>query len=149
MTVDDEYLAVIEKVNPLDPKYAPGAYGPGTTACNFFVHDVCTALGVELPRALAFDQIAYLDAAEHSVEGRLVKCDAVEAKQAANRGRLTLATWRNLIGAHSHIAVVVPSIAEEIHIAQAGLRCFVDEPLAHGFGSLPVRFFTYTGATHG
>ena len=48
-----------------------------------------------------------------------------------------LAVW-NHHGGIGHVAVVVPGV-DYTHIAQAGARNFVDEPLSHGFGRIKTR----------
>lgn len=139
----DEYLEVVRRVDPTRGAYQPGAHGVGTTACNFFAHDVCHELGAELPQLVAREQILWLN--EQALQRKAwSRCDAVEAQFAADQGALTLATWHNPKPfSHSHIAVVVPSHSDEIHIAQAGAHCFLNAPLYAGFGSYPVRFFSY------
>ncbi len=135
----DEYFRLVAGVDPTAPKYAPGAYGPGTTACNFFAADVCAAAGAKLPQQLATDQIVWLLASS-----LWASKDAVDAKRLADSGAMTLVTWMNPEhGGHSHIAVVVPALTVNVEIAQAGRTCFLRGPLAAGFGSRPVRFFVW------
>lgn len=142
MTPDEAYLAVVKRVDPYSPKYARrDVTGDGVdeTFCNFFAHDVCTELGAELPCVKANEQVKWLRDVGPTCGWH--PCDAVEAKFAADRGILTLATWLNEV-AHGHIAVVVPCSGAEVCIAQAGARNYLRGPIAAGFGSYPVRFFT-------
>lgn len=136
-----EYMEAVRRVNPTRPSYAPGAHGPGTTACNFFAHDLSVECGGDLPQLLAREQIEWLRHRDQDQDW--LDVDAVDAKRCADRGQLTLATWQNPNPAgHSHIAVVVPSTSNDVEIAQAGAVCFLRGPISRGFGSLPVRFFT-------
>lgn len=138
----EAYAAAIAAVDPLAPKYLRRDVtgdGKPETFCNTFIVDCCLALGVVVPWLLANDLITWLldDAKDW------VCVDAVDAMHAANRGAPTLATWANADGP-GHLAMVVPSTdSAEVQIAQAGYRNYLRAPLATGFGSRPVRFFTH------
>ena len=142
----EAYSAAVAKVNPLNPKYLKHDITGdhvAETFCNVFVSDLADELGVILPRKKANEQIVWLDAADGGRGLGWDRCDAVEAKFAANRGRFTLATFLNPAG-HGHIAAVVPFNSAAVWIAQAGFRNYLAVQLAAGFGSYPVRFFTFS-----
>jgi hypothetical protein len=138
-----ELSALVAHVDPMSAKYLRrdvNGDGREDTFCNVFAADVCSMAGVALPMTLADKQIAWLDSEDARSRGWM-RVDAVDAKRASTAGALTLATWANMKG-HGHIGVLVPSDSDEIWMAQAGGRNFLRGPLAAGFGSLPVRFFT-------
>ncbi len=139
-----DFAALVRRVDPMGKQYLRrDVTGDGLpeTFCNFFAHDVCEAYGAELPQDLVNVQVKWLDEADGGLAAGWSPVDAVEAHFCAERGILTLATWVNEHG-HGHIAVLVPSGTDQIHIAQAGRTNFIDGKLAQGFDSLPVRFFT-------
>lgn len=130
-----------------------------TTFCNIFVWDVTTALGAPIPHWVDAQSNAPADA--YAPGARELNCNAWatwlpgygarvgwagvradDARSAANRGEPCIALWRNPTGGPGHVAVVLPSPGRDLRIAQAGLRCFEDEPLSHGFGSVyPITFW--------
>ncbi len=142
----EAYSAAVVKVNPLDPKYVKHditSDGVDETFCNVWVADLADELGIILPHKKANEQIVWLDAADGGRGLGWERCDAVEARFLANRGRFTLATWLNE-KAHGHIAAVVPFNSAAVWVAQAGYRNYLAVQLAAGFGSYPVRFFTFS-----
>lgn len=114
------------------------------TFCNIFAQDVSEAMGAPLPRRmLANATVAWLDAESVRDASEWLAVDAFAAQKAADRGELALAGWVNPSGP-GHLAVVVPSLGEAgCYVAQAGRRNFTRAPLASGFGTLPVRFWTH------
>ncbi len=136
-------LEAVERVNPLSAKYVRrDVTGDGIpeSFCNIFIQDVADELAVPLPRKLANDLVLWLDSTDGQNLGWR-RCDAVEARDAASAGAFTLATYRSSRG-HGHIAVCIPSDGPDLQIAQAGSINFLRAGIAHGFGSLPVRYFT-------
>ncbi len=138
-------LAKVAEVNPLAAKYSKRDVtgdGQPETFCNVFCLDVCIALGVCIPAKLASEQIAWLDS-DNGREWGWIECSSVEASVAAELGQPCLAGWLNPAG-HSHIAVCVPANGGSTpYIAQAGARNFLSEPVSHGFGSHPVKYWRH------
>lgn len=142
-----------EVIAQFDVAFAP-RYQP-VTFCNVFVWDFTRAMGCEVPHWVKLDgtpatpgqgsELSVNGIVEwlrrHGPEQGWSEVDAAAAKDAANAGRPTLAAWLNSYG-HGHIAVVVAS-PNGLRIAQAGMRCFADEPIEHGFGQLTPIFFTH------
>lgn len=113
------------------------------TFCNFWFADDCSVDGIPMPRKTANEQGAWLASPDGWHAGWL-EVHAVGAKAAADRGERVAAVWVNTHGPHGHIARLVPNpTGEDINIAQAGSTNFARGPLAAGFGSRPVRFFTH------
>ena len=152
----EAYAAAIDQFDvEREARYAPR---DGDTFCNIFAWDVTRAMRCEVPHWVDADghpasmgrpntelsvneTLAWLRSTGPHPYGWREVC-AVEAEAQAGNGHPTLAVWANP-GWHGHIAVVRPN-GPGIHIAQAGQRCFRDEPLASGFGALPAVFFTHS-----
>ena len=119
----------------------------GKTYCNQFVHAVCEALQVPLPKdLLANEQFAYLN----NPHNGWARIDEPVARGRAFLGLPVLACWPNpAAGGHGHIAVLKPApsydgvVQDGTWIAQAGADNFLMGRLARGFGRLPVVFFTH------
>ncbi|MDP3910856.1 MAG: hypothetical protein Q8Q14_10750 [Gemmatimonadales bacterium] len=129
-----------------NPRYA--ARG-GATYCNVFVTDCADALGVRLPHwwlgheLSANGLLAWIERQGISAFGWGV-VDKVEARALALAGRPVVAGWANPRPVGSgHVALVVPSDDDRTRIAQAGRRCFYGEPVASGFGALPVTCYAH------
>ena len=125
--------------------------GKDDTFCNIFAADVCAAMGVVLPR-IWFGPLGWREVSanglfdwlgEHGERYEWARVTAHQARAFASQGMPTLACWRNDAGS-GHIAVVLPSPSEgPLRIAQAGARCFFDEPIAAGFGARPVTLWSH------
>ncbi len=143
----EAYSEAVAKVNPMSGKYLPGQIDgkptEGITWCNVFVADLADELRIILPHKKANEQILWLDAADGGRGLGWDRVDAVDARKNANAGKFTLATWFNDKG-HGHISAVVPFNSAAVWIAQAGFRNYLAVQLAAGFGSYPVRFFTFS-----
>lgn len=128
-------------------RYAPM---PGVTWCNVFLWDVTRALGCEVDHwrfgkeTTANDLHAWLQGDEAKRQGwRLV--DKPTAEHRASVGFPTVVSHKNARGP-GHVAILVPgptAASSGPFIAQAGVSNSSCEPLAAGFGSLPVLFFTH------
>ncbi len=66
-----------------------------------------------------------------------------DAAVAAELGQPVVVGWLNEEKKHSHIALVVPAAGGQVYIAQAGARNFLSEPVSHGFGTRPVKFWKH------
>lgn len=136
------------------PRYRPRAVGPAghSTFCNIFLADVTKALGCGIPHVDlvpgkgwgeldANATIRWLSAIGPRHGWQPVDADAVAAE--ADAGKVIVATWLNPTGI-GHVALVVPSFGKPGPlITQAGMRNFESEPVANGFGRLPVRYFLH------
>lgn len=69
-------------------------------------------------------------------------CSLAEALLAALAGCCAVAGWKNPQGNPGHVAIFTPSTSGP-RIAQAGIRNFVDLPMALGFGQLPVVLYQH------
>lgn len=119
------------------------------TFCNQFVEAVALAARCYLPRVLlANAQISWL-ASSSGREAGWQLVDRAMAKKLTELGHIVVAAWFNTAGKHGHVAICVPSPvsapADALHIAQAGKRCFIGEPLEKGFGDVAgaVQFFAH------
>jgi hypothetical protein len=147
------HLTVTDAVEKVDPwrnaSLQPGFGGPGNTWCNRFAKLVCDELGATLGGILANEQAEWLRTAD-AVSCGWVPCGELTARKWCAGGGLALATWQNPTGKHGHIAVLVPALPGAppsfTYIAQAGARNFAHEPLARGFGTLPVEFHIHSPA---
>jgi hypothetical protein len=123
----------------------------GATFCNIFAADCLDANGCgaftshwKLGREQTANDMADALTSSAAREHGWTLIDADHARRRALAGFPTVAFWRNPSGGPGHIAAVLPSSPEgPIRIAQAGARCFFDEPLEAGFGHLPVLFATH------
>lgn len=124
-------------------RYLPN---PGTL-CNIASWDVTRALGCEIPHWLYGKEQnvnatqAWLLSAEGQAAGfgEIIGPDAQTLAAAMTaRGECVVVLYFNPDPTkHGHIA----SMRSNGNITQAGARNFSDEPISHGFGNLPVRFF--------
>lgn len=134
------------------PRYAPK---DGRTWCKTFLWDVLSALdcgevaahwvdrsGVPTkPRTMGARETRANDVVQR-LSHRLYswrEATPDEAYAHAELGRPAVVGWFNLNGGPGHVAIVLPGRV----IAQAGKTNFVGRPLASGFGSLPVSFWTH------
>lgn len=129
------------------------------TFCNIFAWDVSRAMDAELPHWVDRNG----DPAPVSKSNVELTCNAllpwleehgkrfdwtevqteVAAATHAAMGKPAVAIWRNKSGP-GHIAVLLPSSTAETRIAQAGARCFFDEPLtSFGVAVKHLRFFIH------
>lgn len=141
-----------------NPRYTPrdlNKDGKQDTFCNILTWDFCRAMGLETPphwvspeggvapvgkgRELSANgQVEWLH--DHGYDWGWTPCAEVEARaKATYEEQPVLAVW-NHHGGIGHVAVVVPGV-DYTHIAQAGARNFVDEPLSHGFGRIKPEFW--------
>lgn len=136
-----------------EPRYSPR---DGNTYCNVYAWDVTCAMGCEVPHwvdgagnpcAPGYGHELTINAAidwlrsDAGLERGWREVNAAEAELRAGAGHPTLATYSAPHG-HGHVAVVLPSTLGP-RIAQAGARNFFDRPMAEGFGSLPLAFFSH------
>ncbi len=145
------------------PRYANA---PGETWCNLFLSDVTRANGCEIPRSWrghwlrARAQILWLRGELTQRELAIAlppkllelqgphhgwhECSEIHARDSAGRGWPTAVTWlAPSAGEPSHVGCVMPSRTAATMIAQAGGKRFAYGPLATGFGSRSVQFFTH------
>lgn len=139
-------------------RYRPGV--PGPTWCNIFAWDVTRALGCEVPHWIrgketnANELAAWLEGVMATNGGKLQgpahgwrSCSRADVRARALQGFPGLVTYVNPNPSRpGHIAVVMPSsiaVGDDVQIAQAGAKCYSYAPLASGFGTLPVRFWTH------
>lgn len=123
--------------------------GEPETWCNKFAEAFCQAAQVYLPKVLlANAQVEWLgDSTARSLGW--FECDRTTARRHAEAGLVVLIGWVNPKGRHGHIAVGMPPPAgdttERFFVAQAGARCFIQEPLERGFGAATpqCRFFVH------
>ncbi len=135
----------ITKLNPMSAKYLPHDVtgdGKPETFCNLFISDVADECGAKLPEGMVNEVVGTFLLTQDGRDEGWAQVDAVEARFAANREHLVLVAWVNELG-HGHIALVIPSVGEELRIAQAGRTNSANMPIAQGFGSYPVRFFVF------
>lgn len=119
------------------------------TYCNIFPWDFTCAMGCEIPHWVDVfrNRVAVGRGSEQTANGIVDWLNAVgapngwvrlgeyEARQRAVNGYPTLVLWKNQ-GGIGHMAVVFPnSDTTKTYIAQAGARCFENEPLSRGFGN--------------
>lgn len=129
-----------------------------TTFCNIFAWDVMRALKVELPhwvdengtpcepgkgRELNCNALLpWLE--EHGKTYGWSEADEPTAAAHAANGCPAVAIWRNKTGGPGHIAALLPGADTTTRIAQAGARCFFDEPLtSFGVAVKHLRFFIH------
>jgi hypothetical protein len=62
----------------------------------------------------------------------------------AARGHPVVAAYRAPDGQIGHVAILLPSYAAGIHMAQAGRTNYFDVPLSRGFGTRQLRFFAHS-----
>lgn len=98
------------------PRYQPRR---GETYCNFYVHDVMTAMGTGLPRLTAQDYEVWLPGREGQEAG-WARVSPEEAGERADRG------YPTIVVGDEHIAVVCPRNEGDtgLFISQAGLKCY-------------------------
>lgn len=126
---------------------------PGVeTHCDSYVAAVAAAMGTVLPEVWpgpdgfrelsANGTIDWLEKFGPGYEWAPV--DAHQARAFADLGQVVIVGWRNPHGS-GHVAIVLPSPADgPLHIAQAGKRCFFDEPIGNGFGNAsPLLYFAH------
>lgn len=114
------------------------------THCNEFAQDVLRGVGVprqDIPSGNANNMNRFLNnqGAAHGWH----QVSAAEAQRRANAGHPVLASWRNNNGPHGHVAVVRPSNAGGVRIAQAGGHNYNDAPVSRGFGRATPQYFAY------
>jgi cell wall-associated NlpC family hydrolase len=78
------------------------------------------------------------------LERRWEELDILEAIDAVKSGRVVVCAWHNP-GGIGHVAMML----ENGNIAQAGASCFVDRPIAAGFGKHQPSFFAAPGVQFG
>jgi hypothetical protein len=162
-------LDAVNKVNAEQWYYiARDITGDGRkeTFCNWFVADVLTQLGIDLPR---YDRSAGYYPKPHPIygntnalkpysaehlfkffkngdNGKWTKIDATDALDKAKNGKVALASFSGSSGIQGHIAIVLPKgSASNIRIAQAGRTSSNNLAFVAGFGShvSETKFFTY------
>lgn len=115
------------------------------TCCNYFVRDVCRALGVGFNPMRANAIFDYLLKGVATGNGWVQVTEWI-ARALANAGFPVVAAWENPLGP-GHVAIVVPSRTEldrdTTFIAQAGAVNFAYGRLSDGFGRRPVAFFVH------
>ncbi len=123
------------------PRYRAGN---GKTYCSTFSWDVTRALACEVPYWWLHNElninrmIAWLGL--QGVDHGWTETDRDTAVACANLGRPVLVTHRNPVPeSHGHVAVMLPGG----YISQAGMTNYARAPLAHGFGALPVQFWSH------
>lgn len=123
-----------------EPIYQPGYLAPGLTWCNRLVSDATARLGCPIPFLPAnaqHDWLRNLDGGSRA--GWVEVHDLPEAIINASRGYPTVASWRNNLRPHGHIALV----RSNGHICAAGAHNFNDAALTRSFGPVEPRFFTH------
>ena len=135
-----------------EPRYAKRN---GATYCNIFVWDCTRALGAEVPHwvyddgrpaAMAAAGAHELDAnaaidwlAQHGSTYGWNPVVEADAYARADLGFPVVCTWRSPPGGIGHVSMVLPG-----HLsAQAGGTNFFMQPVSHGFGNLPVAFYSH------
>lgn len=138
-------------------RYRPGK--PGPTWCNIFTWDVTRALACEVPHWIKGKETNANDLV-HWLEGKLTNGGKLQGpdhgwrpiaradvRARARAGIPCLVTYENPNPSRpGHIAVVMPAglpDGDDLQIAQAGATCFSYGPVAQGFGTLPVKFWTH------
>lgn len=117
--------------------------GKDETWCNWFVRDVCAAMGAPVGGALANDQVTWLSSFEARQRGWAAVSEHA-AHACAEEGMLVVVGWHSRGQGPGHVAIVVPSLDEPgTWIAQAGSRCFSRGLLAQGFGPRAVDFWAH------
>ncbi len=113
------------------------------TWCNVYLQDVAEAMGVLLPRHQRANELILWLATEGLRHG-WEQGTAHIAQRMADEGQLAVPTWFNRNGGPGHVGVLVPSLGEDgVWLSQAGASCFTRQPLASGFGQLPVTYFVH------
>lgn len=116
------------------------------TCCNYFLREVCIALGCLMPRLRANAIFDFLLKGETNGNGWTQVRQAWIARALANAGYPVVVAWENPMGP-GHVGIVVPSRSEldkdTTFIAQAGAVNFAYGRLEQGFGNKPVAFFTH------
>lgn len=146
-------------------RYQRNRQGKNETYCNIFAMDYAHKMGAPLPEFLDWDKDGKVDRwldANRMIDwlrgtfeegGGAVQqgpalgwksVDAATAAEMSSKGYVVLAGWENQ-GGIGHMAVVRPeSTAEEIRIAQAGLKNFENGTIKDGFGAgKAVEYFVY------
>jgi hypothetical protein len=148
------YLEVLQQFNVLrNLRYAPINTA---TFCNIFVWDATFAMGCEIPhwhdnqgRTVQVGKGSEMTA--NQILDWLIKwggnygwslASQDEAWVASNKGQPAVACYQKH-GGIGHVAMVLPGPGGAIHIAQAGRVNLFNEPIAKGFGNLPVTFWTH------
>ncbi len=117
----------------------------GKTFCNCYISVLGAALGAPIAPALANQQHDWL----MSEEGRMAgwsKVDADTARQRAQLGYPTVASWKNpKPDQPGHIALVVPAPTgvASLHVSAAGHENFIRAPIGRSFGGLTPDYFTH------
>ena len=104
--------------------------------------DVLRACGCSAPTKRANGLIDWLGGSAGSVAG-WVHVDAELAGAEVARGHPVVVAYRAPDGQTGHVAILLPSYATGLRIAQAGRSNYFDVPVARGFGVRPVRFFAH------
>lgn len=134
-------VATCERYRKRDLDKKPG----DETCCNYFVRDVCRALGCGWPPMRANAIYDYLLKGAQTGNGWYQVSPWI-ARALAGAGYPVVAAWENPQGP-GHVAMVVPSRTEldrdTTFIAQAGAVNFDYARLEQGFGNRPVAFFVH------
>lgn len=126
------------------PEWQPGAYGPGSTCCNFAAKGAADANGVPLPAMKANELGVWLDSEPGRAAG-WEECTIQRAGDMAELGHMTVGTLHE--EPHGHIVVVRGRDEHgNVLVWQAGRhnfnsatlrQCFTVEQLQH------VKFHTF------
>ena len=159
-----QLIAVIDQFYlETNPWFQPGPLkkdGTRDTTCNLFLWAFTRAMGKEVPHWVkpgtkdpsnvgppnlelnANGTCRWL--MEHGARFDWRLCTEAAARGGAELGHPVVAAWWNHSGI-GHVAAVRPSPAPGLtYIAQAGKRCFSNEPLSHGFGNICPLFYAAT-----
>ncbi len=135
-------VATAERYRKRDLDKKPG----DETCCNYFVRDVCIAMGVGFAPMRANSIYDYLLKGQSTGNGWYQVLPWI-ARALAEAGYPVIAAWENPLGP-GHVGMVVPSRSEldknTTFIAQAGARNFAYGRLEDGFGAgKPIAFFAH------
>ena len=154
----DLYMSVIRQF-PVEThiRWKPGHTAPGATYCNIFLSDCTLALGCGVPHVVD-DNGNPVALGKGSELNANATCDWLlqhgprfgwrftglgGALSYVQAGKPAICTWKNPRASQpGHVAILLPTQPGP-KIAQAGARNFVGEPLANGFGNLPVSMFIH------
>lgn len=139
--VDQFEVTTTERYRKRDLDGKPG----DETCCNYFVREVCVALGVPFARMRANQLFDYL-LKGHAAGTGWDQVPVWVARALANAGHPVIVAWENPQGP-GHVAMVVPSRSEldneHTFIAQAGAVNFAYGRVEQGFGQRPVAYFAH------
>jgi hypothetical protein len=128
---------LLDVVAVLDPEHNASLQPRNSLSyCNDAITELTLALGCPVPIALANAQHDWLLGEAGKADGWMV-VDAETARQRAELGFPTVATWKNPTGGHGHIMLLVPAPDTDvghIYVAGAGAKNFNRARIEDSFG---------------